>query len=125
MTALKKTPNIEIAFDSVVDEIRGEDAVTGVTLRNVKTGAVSTVPADGVFVAVGTNPVNLGWQDSIPCDASGYFIAGEDCATQVPGIYAAGDVRTKDLRQIVTAAADGANAVYHIDQYLAELAANE
>ena len=79
--------------------------------------------ADGVFVAVGTNPVNLGWQDIIPCDGSGYFIAGEDCATQIPGIYAAGDVRTKDLRQIVTAAADGANAVYHVEQYLAELAA--
>ncbi|MBR7020552.1 MAG: thioredoxin-disulfide reductase [Lachnospiraceae bacterium] len=125
VTALKKTPNIEIAYDSVVDEICGEDAVTGVALRNVKTGETCTVPADGVFVAVGTNPVNLGWQDSIPCDASGYFIAGEDCATQVPGIYAAGDVRTKDLRQIVTAAADGANAVYHIDQYLAELAAND
>lgn len=125
VTALRKTQNIEIAFDSVVDEICGEDAVTGVTLRNVKTGAISNVPADGVFIAVGTNPVNLGWQDSIPCDASGYFLAGEDCATQVPGIYAAGDVRTKDLRQIVTAAADGANAVYHIDQYLAELASQE
>ena len=125
VTALRKTPNIEIAFDSVVDEICGEDAVTGVTLRNVKTGVIRNVPADGVFIAVGTNPVNLGWQDSIPCDASGYFLAGENCATQVPGIYAAGDVRTKDLRQIVTAAADGANAVYHIDQYLAELASQE
>ena len=125
VTALRKTPNIEIAYDCVVSEIRGEDSVTGVALTNVRTGELKIVPADGVFVAVGTNPVNLGWQDRIPCDASGYFIAGEDCATQVPGIYAAGDVRTKDLRQIVTAAADGANAVYHIDQYLAELAAND
>jgi len=125
VTALRKTPNIEIAYDSVVDEILGEDAVTGVTLRNVRTGETRLVPAAGVFIAVGTNPVNLGWQNSIPCDPSGYFIAGEDCATQIPGIYAAGDVRTKALRQIVTAAADGANAVYHIEQYLAELAAEE
>ena len=123
VTALRKTPNIEIAYDSVVSEIKGEDAVTGVLLRNVRTGESREVPADGVFVAVGTIPVNLGWQDIIPCDGSGYFIAGEDCATQIPGIYAAGDVRTKDLRQIVTAAADGANAVYHVEQYLAELAA--
>ena len=123
VTALRKTPNIEIAYDSVVEEIKGEDAVTGVTLRNVRTGESREVPADGVFVAVGTIPVNLGWQDIIPCDGNGYFIAGEDCATQIPGIYAAGDVRTKDLRQIVTAAADGANAVYHVEQYLAELAA--
>ena len=125
VTALRKTPNIEIAYDSVVDEILGEDAVTGVMLRNVRTGETRLVPAAGVFIAVGTNPVNLGWQNSIPCDPSGYFIAGEDCATQIPGIYAAGDVRTKALRQIVTAAADGANAVYHIEQYLAELAAEE
>ena len=125
VTALRKTPNIEIAYDSVVDEILGEDAVTSVTLRNVRTGETRLVPAAGVFIAVGTNPVNLGWQNSIPCDPSGYFIAGEDCATQIPGIYAAGDVRTKALRQIVTAAADGANAVYHIEQYLAELAAEE
>ena len=125
VTALRKTPNIEIAYDSVVDEILGEDAVTGVTLRNVRTGETRLVPVAGVFIAVGTNPVNLGWQNSIPCDPSGYFIAGEDCATQIPGIYAAGDVRTKALRQIVTAAADGANAVYHIEQYLAELAAEE
>ncbi|MBQ6661830.1 MAG: thioredoxin-disulfide reductase [Lachnospiraceae bacterium] len=125
VTALRKTPNIEIAYDSVVDEILGEDAVTGVTLRNVRTGETRLVPAAGVFIAVGTNPVNLGWQNSIPCDPSGYFIAGENCATQIPGIYAAGDVRTKALRQIVTAAADGANAVYHIEQYLAELAAEE
>lgn len=123
VTALRKTPNITIAYDSVVNEILGEDSVTGVQLRNVKTGETRTVAADGVFVAVGTNPVNLSWQDRIPCDKAGYFLAGEDCATQVPGIYAAGDVRTKDLRQIVTAAADGANAVYHIEQYLAELTA--
>ena len=123
VTALRKTPNIELATDSVIDEIKGEDSVAGAVIRNVKTGEVRDVPADGVFVAVGTLPVNLGWTDMVPCDASGYFVAGEDCATQVPGIYAAGDVRTKDLRQIVTAAADGANAVYHVEQYLAELMA--
>ncbi len=119
-TTLESLPNVTIAYDTVVEEIRGDGMVQEIVLKSTKTGECSTQSADGVFIAVGTLPNNLGWQDKIPCDQSGYFIAGENCATQVPGIFAAGDVRTKPLRQVVTAAADGANAIYRAEQYLAE-----
>ncbi len=119
-TTLESLPNVEIAYDTVVEEIRGDGMVQEIVLKSTKTGECSTQRADGVFIAVGTLPNNLGWQDKIPCDPSGYFIAGENCATQVPGIFAAGDVRTKPLRQVVTAAADGANAIYCAEQYLVE-----
>lgn len=117
---LRNLPNAEIIWDSVVERICGSDAVESVLLKNVKTGEITDHSTDGVFVAVGTKPNNLGWEEKIPCDAGGYFIAGENCETQIPGIFAAGDVRTKNLRQIITATADGANAIYRIEQYLAE-----
>ena len=120
VTKLKSLPNVEIVWDSVVERIYGEGVVQSVLLRNVKTGEMTDCSTNAVFVAVGTMPNNLGWADRIPCDEGGYFIAGENCETQVPGIFAAGDVRTKNLRQIITATADGANAVYRIEQYLAE-----
>lgn len=120
VTKLKSLPNVEIVWDSTVERIYGNGMVESVLLRNVKTGELTDRKASGVFVAVGTKPSNLGWQDKIPCDEGGYFIAGENCETQVPGIFAAGDVRTKSLRQVITAAADGANAIYRIEQYLAE-----
>lgn len=120
VTKLKSLPNVEIVWDSTVERIYGNGMVESVLLRNVKTGELTDRKASGVFVAVGTKPSNLGWQDKIPCDEGGYFIAGENCETQMPGIFAAGDVRTKSLRQVITAAADGANAIYRIEQYLAE-----
>ena len=120
VTKLKSLTNVEIVWDSVVERIYGEGMVQSVLLRNVKTGELTDHKTNAVFVAVGTKPNNLGWANRIPCDEAGYFIAGENCETQVPGIFAAGDVRTKNLRQIITAAADGANAVFRIEQYLAE-----
>ena len=120
VTKLKSLPNVEIIWDSVAERIYGNGTVESVLLRNVKTGEMTDRKTAGVFVAVGTKPVNLGWQDKIPCDEGGCFIAGEDCATQVPGIFAAGDVRTKPLRQVVTAVADGANAITAIERFLAE-----
>lgn len=120
VTRLKSLPNVEIIWDSTVERIYGNGSVESLLLRNVKTGELTDRKASGVFVAVGTRPSNLGWQDKIPSDEGGYFIADETCATQIPGIFAAGDVRTKNLRQVITAAADGANAIYRIEQYLAE-----
>ena len=116
VTKLKSLPNVEIVWDSTVERIYGNGMVESVLLKNVKTGEQTDRKANGVFVAVGTKPSNLGLQDKIPCDEGGYFIAGENCETQVPGIFAAGDVRTKSLRQVITAAADGANAIYRIEQ---------
>lgn len=117
--SLKQCPNVEIIWDSVVEEIKGEDEVQAVSLKNVKTGEKSEVELQGVFVAVGMLPnTSVFTGGPLDLDATGYIKAGEDCATNVAGVFAAGDVRTKSLRQIVTAVADGANAVSSVERYL-------
>lgn len=111
-------PNVEILWDTVAQSIEGEDQVEGLVLKNVKTGEVSKLSADGVFVAVGIIPDSTVIRELVSCDEKGYVIAGEDCISETQGIFAAGDVRRKKLRQVVTAAADGANAVTSILEYL-------
>ena len=113
-------PNVEVLWDTVVEKINGEDQGEGISIRNVKNEKKEELPVDGVFVAVGIIPSSEVLKGIADCDEKGYLIAGEDCATSAPGIYAAGDVRGKKLRQIVTAVADGANAVTSVLQYLAE-----
>lgn len=113
-------PNVEILWDTVVQRIEGEQQVKSLILENVKTGQTDTLAADGVFIAVGIVPSGELMKDMVACDGQGYFIAGEDCATSVPGIFAAGDLRRKKLRQVVTAVADGANAVASVLEYLRE-----
>ena len=113
-------PNVEVLWDTVVEKINGEDQVEGISIRNVRNEKKEELPVDGVFVAVGIIPSSEVLKGIADCDEKGYLIAGEDCATSAPGIYAAGDVRGKKLRQIVTAVADGANAVTSVLQYLAE-----
>ena len=112
-------PNVEVIWDTVVEEILGEDRVESARLKNVKTGEERILPLGGVFVAAGILP-NSEFCLGVVEDQNGFLTAGEDCATSVPGIFAAGDVRTKALRQIVTAAADGANAVNSAEKYLRE-----
>ena len=114
---VKETPNIEVIWDSIVTSIQGEDQVSSVTIQNVYTNAETVQAVDGVFIAVGNIP-NTDYITEIKKDRSGYLVAGEDCATDVAGVYAAGDVRTKSLRQIVTAVADGANAITSVQEYL-------
>lgn len=117
--SLKQCPNVEIIWDSVVEEIKGVEEVCAVSLKNVKTGEKSEVELQGVFVAVGMLPNTSAFADGpLDLDATGYITAGEDCATNIAGVFAAGDVRTKSLRQIVTAVADGANAVSSVEHYL-------
>ncbi|MDE7331144.1 MAG: FAD-dependent oxidoreductase [Lachnospiraceae bacterium] len=111
-------PNVEILWDTVAKEIKGEDQVRGLLVENVKTGKQEELPVDGVFVAVGIIPASDVLRDVADCDEKGYLIAGEDCVSSTPGIFAAGDVRKKKLRQIVTAVADGANAVTSVLEYL-------
>ena len=108
--AVEKRENITIHYDTVVEEIRGEDRVTSLGLKNVKTGEETDLPVAGVFVAVGLAPDNGAFAGQVELDQAGYIKAGEDCRTSLPGVYAAGDTRTKAVRQIVTAAADGAVA---------------
>ena len=107
---LKGLPNVEILYSHVVEEILGEDAVEAVTLKDCRTEETFRLPVDGVFVAVGIRPQTELVRGLAACDEGGYVLAGEDCATDVPGLFVAGDVRRKPLRQIVTAVADGANA---------------
>lgn len=115
---VKELPNIEILWNTVAEVIQGEGHVTGMEIRNVVSGEKSSLAVDGVFIAVGIRPNSEVFQGIAECDGNGYLIAGEDCATTVPGIYAAGDIRKKNLRQVITAVADGANAIAGIQNYL-------
>lgn len=112
--------NVEVLWDSVVEEICGQEKVESLKLRRLKEERMEELPVDGVFIAVGIRPNTEMLQNIVTYDEGGYIIAGEDCATQTPGIFAAGDVRTKQLRQIVTAVADGANAVASVEKYFRE-----
>ncbi len=111
-------PNVEILWNTVAERIQGQGQVESLLLRNVRTGEERELKVDGVFIAVGIIPSGEILRDVAERDEKGYLIAGEDCATSTPGIFAAGDVRKKKLRQVVTAVADGANAVTSILEYL-------
>ena len=115
---LKAMTNVEFLYSHVVEEITGADTVNKLRVRNLKSGECRMLPVDGVFVAVGIRPGTELVRDLVACDEGGYVLAGEDCAASVPGIFAAGDVRKKPLRQIATAVADGANAVTSVENYL-------
>ncbi|MDD7326587.1 MAG: thioredoxin-disulfide reductase [Lachnospiraceae bacterium] len=110
--------NVTFVMDTVVNQVDGENMVTGVETENKKTGEKSTIPVNGVFMAVGTQPNTAGIEGLPDTDEKGYVIAGEDCVTSIPGIFAAGDLRTKQLRQVITAAADGANAITSVQNFL-------
>lgn len=113
--------NVEILWNRTLSEVCGLDLVEKIKLRDTAGQAQEELPVDGVFIAVGMHPNTEAFQDIVPCDEKGYVIAGEDCATKVPGIFAAGDIRTKQVRQIITAAADGACAVASAERYLNEV----
>jgi thioredoxin reductase (NADPH) len=115
---VKATDKIQILFDSTVEAIDGTEKVESIQVKNKNTGAIDTIRLDGVFIAVGNIPNVKGIQGLPDQDEAGYIVAGENCETSIPGIYAAGDVRTKQLRQVITATADGANAITSIDRYL-------
>ena len=116
--ALLALPNVEMVWDTVVDSIEGNEMVSGVKVTNKKAGEDGVITVDGVFIAVGIVPVSALIAGTVETDEAGYIKAGEDGVTSVPGVFAAGDVRTKQLRQIITAAADGANCVTSVEKYL-------
>ena len=117
---LKKKENVTFILDSVVKEICGEIQVEGLELQNLKTGEKKKLPVSGVFVAVGQIPKNDPFENVVKLDADGFILASEDCMTSGAGIFAAGDCRTKEVRQLTTAAADGAVAALAACKYLAE-----
>ena len=118
---LLKAENVEFCWDSVVTELLHDEKISGVRLRNVKTGDFSEIAVDGVFVSVGRKPATELLQGQIELDESGYVIAGENTKTNIDGVFAVGDIRTKSLRQVVTAVADGAVAVHSAEEYLSKL----
>lgn len=112
------TENIEIMWDTVPEEIKGEQQVETLSFLNKKTNEKAEISVQGIFVAVGIEPNTELFRGMLSLDEHGYINAGEDGVTSVPGVFTAGDVRTKPLRQIITAAADGANAVSSVERYL-------
>ena len=117
---LMNAENVEFKWDSTVTELLYEDKITGVKIKNVKTGEESIIDCDGVFVSVGRKPATDFLGSQLDLDESGYIIADETTKTSIPGVYAVGDIRTKRLRQVVTAVSDGAMAVHSAEEYLAE-----
>ncbi|MBR5794121.1 MAG: thioredoxin-disulfide reductase [Anaerotignum sp.] len=117
---LMQAENVEFCWDSVLTELQYDDKFTGVRLKNVKTGEETDLPCDGVFISVGRKPVTEFLAGQLELDQAGYILADESTRTNLAGVFAVGDVRTKVLRQVVTAVADGAMASHYIDEYLAE-----
>ena len=115
---VRKAENIELVLNAVPTEIIGEKRVEA--LKISKGGEEKILPVNGVFVAVGSVPASSLLEGLVQLSPEGYIVAGEDCKTSAAGIFAAGDIRTKPLRQVVTAAADGANSILSVEEYLAE-----
>ena len=116
---LMKAENVEFRWDSEIIELLHDEKVIGIRLRNVKTGEETTLACDGVFVSIGRKPSSELVKDQVEVDPAGYIIADESTRTNIPGVFAVGDVRTKALRQVVTAVADGATAVHYAEEYWA------
>lgn len=116
---LENADNVEFCWNSAVVELLNKDSVTGVRLRNVNTGEESVVECDGVFVSIGRKPATALVEEQLTLDRAGYVVADESTCTNIPGVFAVGDVRTKAVRQIVTAVADGAVAAHFAQEYLA------
>ena len=120
VNALKERNNVKFIYNSNVTKLIAEKRLTAIEVTDKNTQEVTTIELNGLFVAVGRIPENQNFAQLIKLDDSGYVSAGEDCITNVPGIYAAGDNRTKSVRQLVTAAADGAVAATEAVRFVQE-----
>jgi len=118
---LMKAENVEFLFNSTVSVLHAENGrLGGITVKSTENGKEQMLTADALFVSIGRTPVTALFENALTRDEGGYIIADETTKTSLPGVYAVGDVRTKALRQIVTAAADGAVAVHFAEEYLSE-----
>ena len=115
---LMKLPNLEFRWNSAVIELPGEERLAGVKIQNLLSGQEELIEADGLFVSIGRIPATALVEGQLELE-NGYIRADESTRTSIPGVFAVGDVRTKALRQIITAAADGANAAHFAEEYLA------
>ena len=118
---LMKAENIQFVWNSRITDFLSGDKLNGVRIENIKTGEQSTIECDGLFVSIGRKPATDFLRGAVELDENGYAIADESTKTSVDGVFAAGDVRTKILRQVVTAAADGAVAAHYAEEYLTRI----
>ncbi|MDD2251914.1 MAG: thioredoxin-disulfide reductase [Dehalococcoidales bacterium] len=115
---IEKNPKIEPVLSSVVNSINGDSRVGSIEIKNVKDNSISVLEVDGIFIAVGLSPNTEFLKGLVEMDTRGSIKVNEKLETSVPGIFAAGDVRVNSIRQVVTAAGDGAHAAFHIREYL-------
>ena len=118
--ALREAPNVEFLWSGHITGLLRDDRLTGVEITHLDTGKKEVFPCDGVFVSIGRKPATELVAGEVTLDPYGYVVADESTCTNIPGVYAAGDVRTKQLRQVVTAVADGAVAVHQVQNYLSQ-----
>ena len=116
--ALADKANVEIIYNAKVAELLADGRIRGVKLENTENGNITELSLDALFVSIGRAPVSAFLGGQLALDGSGYVVAGEDTKTSIDGVFAVGDLRTKELRQVVTAVADGAVAAYHVEEYL-------
>lgn len=119
---LLEAENVSFYWNSAVEELFYDEKLTAVKVRNLQTGEETLVETDGLFISIGRKPATELVKGQLKLDEGGYIVAGENTATSLPGVYAVGDVRTKAVRQIVTAVADGAIAAHMAEEYLNETA---
>ena len=117
---LKKMRNVEFLWNSTVSEIIADEKVTGVRVKNVQSGKESEISLDGIFISIGRVPQTELFKGQVQIDKNGYIIADETTKTNLDGVFAVGDVRTKPVRQIVTAVADGATASHFLEEYISK-----
>ena len=117
---LMRAENVEFRWNSQITELIQDGKLTGLRVKNVQTGEEEVIPLDGLFVSIGRTPASALAEGKLELDKAGYIVADESTRTSVPGVFAVGDVRTKALRQVVTAVADGAVAAHYAEEYLAE-----
>ena len=115
---LMRAENVEFHWNSEVSQLLSEGKLTGAVLKDVHSGEESALELDGLFISIGRDPATKLFAGQLELDQSGYIVAGESTETSIPGVFAVGDVRTKAVRQIVTAAADGAVAAHYVEEYL-------
>lgn len=117
---LQNAKNVEFRWNSTVTKLLHGDKLTGIMIKDSNTGEETAIDCDGIFVSIGRSPATQLVQGQLVLDASGYIIAGESTETNIPGVFAVGDVRTKALRQVVTAVSDGAAAAHQAEHYLSQ-----
>lgn len=115
---LAKAENVEFHWNSAVSSLHFDEKLRGITLKDVRNGETRELELDGLFISIGRDPATQLFRGQLELDAGGYIVAGESTETNIPGVYAVGDVRTKSVRQIITAASDGAVAAHYVEEYL-------